>query len=72
MLFKIPRDGAGDSMLANMAAMVPAGSPTAPASVPGNGHAPVISSVGYTGAVTEDGPLVSTCNLDSTDVDVGD
>ena len=40
--------------------------------ITGNGDAPVISAGGDTGAVTEDGPLVATGTLDSTDVDMGD
>ena len=40
--------------------------------ITGTNDAPMITSGNDTGAVTEDGTLVASGNLDSTDVDVGD
>ena len=40
--------------------------------ITGTGDAPVITAGNDTGAVTEDGTLVASGNLNSTDVDVGD
>jgi VCBS repeat-containing protein len=40
--------------------------------ITGDGDAPVITAGNDTGAVAEDGTLVATGNLDSTDVDIGD